>query len=150
MTVNRADVDCADGDAALSSSTPPPLWKRMTAEYQTSCGGEKDLRWLLDESSRLVALSQKLQNHANSLSRRLTELLRRPPQHASPDSKHDVLSEICRSSTTLINDARALSQAATAVRRRGHGFAALHHAATRPATAEPPETDMFAGHDEGA
>src|SRR5262245_56434888 len=122
MTVTRGYVNPTafrpGGDAAPSSSIPQQLWKRMTAEHETLSGGERDIRWLLDESSRLLALSRELQNHATALSRCLTELLKSLTPHASHDPEHDDLSESCRSSMALVDDAPPRDKAAAGGRER--------------------------------
>jgi len=85
-------------DDALSLSKPPQLWKRMTPEHKTLSGGERNRRWLIEESNRLLALSRDLQDHADALSRYLRELLRAQSSQFRVVAPQPRLS-MCRSSS---------------------------------------------------
>ena len=152
MTAKRGDIQPTafrrDSNAAPSIPTGQPLWKRMTAEHETLSGGQRNTRWLLDESNRLLALSRELRHHSAALSHCLTELLKSSTAAAGHDAKRDALFEICRSSMALINDARATRQAATTGRARSHAFAEARRTLTSPAPADPAETGTCDGHDD--
>lgn len=66
------------------------------------------------------------------------------------DGKHllECAADICRTSVALVNEARAIRQAAKAARERSHRFVETLQAVAAPATAETRESGVLDGRNE--